>query len=86
VVQTATDVITSETTWLFSSSGGCQRTVVSNSVLQGFPMTQVSPCSYTLAGGRITVQFAGTTGSVSFAVTVNGGSLFLDGVQFMRIG
>ena len=40
VVQTQTDVITSETTWLFSSNGACQRTVVTNSVLQGFPETQ----------------------------------------------
>jgi hypothetical protein len=86
VVQTSTDVITSETTWTFSVGGGCQRTVVSNSVLQGFPETQVSPCSYTLAGGQVTISYSGTSGSVSFSVSVSGNSLFLGGVQFMRIG
>jgi hypothetical protein len=85
VVRTQTDVITSETTWIFSAGGGCQRTVVSNSVLQNVPVTQVSPCSYTLSSGRVTIRFDNTSGSVSFAVALSGGSLFLDGVPFARI-
>ena len=86
VVRTPTDVVTSETTWIFSTGGGCQRTVVSNSVLQDVPVTQVTACSYSLASGRVTVRYEGTTGSVSFAVSTGSGSLFLDGVEFTRIG
>jgi hypothetical protein len=81
-----TDIVTSETTWVFSAGGGCQRTVVSSSLVEGIPRTQVSPCSYSLAGGRVTVSFTGTSGSVSFSVSVSGNTLFLDGVQFTRVG
>jgi hypothetical protein len=81
-----TDVVTSETTWMFSASGTCQRTVVSNSVLQNVPVTQISPCSYSVAGGVATIHFDGTGGTVSFSVVVSGGTLFLGGVQFQRIG
>ena len=86
VVQTATDVITSETTWMFSAGGGCQRTVVSNSVLQDVPTTQYSPCSYSVAGGVATIHFDGTSGTVAFSVLVSGGKLFLGGVEFQKIG
>ncbi|MBI4503174.1 MAG: hypothetical protein HY700_18715 [Gemmatimonadetes bacterium] len=86
VVQTQTDVITSETTWLFATGGACERTVVTNSVLQGFPETQRSPCSYTVAGSTATIHFDGTSGTVSFSVFVSGNKLFLGGVEFVRIG
>jgi hypothetical protein len=86
VVQTQMDVMTSETTWVFGTGGGCQRTVVSESLLEGFPRTQVSPCSYTVAGSRVSIQFDATSGTVSFSVQVSSSTLTLDGVQFSRIG
>ncbi len=80
------DLVTSETTWLFSGGGSCRRTVVSNSVLEGCPRTQVTPCSYSVAGGRVTVRYDGSSSDVSFSVVVSGNTLFLNGVEFSRIG
>lgn len=85
VIQTADDVISSETVWLFGSDGACERRRTTTSVRAGFAETLVDPCRYTLAGGRVTIQFTATSGSVSFTAVVNGGRLFLDGVEFRRI-
>jgi hypothetical protein len=84
VVQTTDDVLSSETTWVFSSDESCERTVVTTSVLAGFPDTVRSPCSYTLAGPAITIRFDGTTGSVTFTAVVGRDTLTLDGVEFAR--
>jgi hypothetical protein len=85
VVQTADDVLSSETTWVFSSDDSCERTVVTTSVLAGFPDTVLSPCTYTLAGPAITIRYDGTTGSVTFTVVIVRDTLTLDGVEFARV-
>jgi hypothetical protein len=84
IVQTTDDVITSETTWLFSQGPGCERTVVSSSVLLGTAQVQRSPCTYQVGSGRVTVQFQ-VGGPVSFSANVSGGRLLLDGVEFARV-
>lgn len=85
ILQTQNDVVTSETTWIFSAGGGCERTVVSHSVAAGVPATQRSSCSYQLASGRVTIQF-GSGGPVQFTVSVGSNRLFLSGVEFTRVG
>ncbi len=85
VMTTADDVITSETTWTFGPGGGCERTVVTTSVLAGSSDTERAPCTYRLDGSTITITF--TTGTpVTFSVRVTGDRLFLDGVEFIRVG
>jgi hypothetical protein len=86
VVQTQMDVVTSETTWVFSTGGGCQRTVTSTSLVEGFPRTTVTTCSYGVSAGRVSITFSGSTSPVSFTVLMSGNTLFLDGQQFTRVG
>jgi hypothetical protein len=86
IVRTQTDIITSETTWIFSAGGGCQRTVVSTSFVEGIPLTTRVSCSYHLVNGTVTIQFSSGGPPVSFGVQLSGGHLFLGGTEFVRIG
>ncbi len=85
MVETSDDVVTSETTWVFTAGGSCERTVVSRSLAAGFSDTTRQGCTYELSGDRLTITFAGTGGTATFTARVSGDSLFLDGVEFRRV-
>lgn len=89
ILQLVGDIQTATTTWSFDAAGGCSKTVVTLSAVEGFPRTRVRPCSYTVRGADVAVRFAGDTGDTSFPFSFEGFSpnrLILGGFTFDRIG
>ena len=83
VIQTADDVLSSETLWIFASDGACERRLTTTSVSAGFSDTVTSACTWEATGPAVSITFSGG-GTVSFSAAVHGNSLFLDGVEFRR--
>lgn len=83
VLQTPTDITTSETTWLFAPEGSCERSVATTTVSAGYTDTVRSPCTWSVAGSTVTVNYTGA-GTAQFSWSLHGATLYLSGVPFAR--
>ena len=89
LLQLVGDIQTITTTWSFDAAGGCSKTVVTLSAVEGLPRASVRPCGYAVRGDDVAVRFAGDTGETSFPYSFEGFSpnrLSLGGFTFDRIG
>lgn len=87
MVQVPGDVQTWTTIWRFGSDGGCQQTVETESLVEGFPRTTERACTYLTSVGTITIAYAGG-GSLTFDyffASFSPDRLVLDGFEYERI-
>ena len=87
VVQVPGDLQTWTTVWRFDVDGGCRQTVETESLAEGFPRVTERPCTYTTAGGEITISYVGA-GVVTFDFSFAAFSpdrLVLDGFEYERL-
>ena len=76
------------TTWEFNSDGTCSHVTVTQSLIEGIPLTRVRNCRYEVPGSVVRVTYAGAPCSVDFDFTFANFSpdrLVLDGFEFERI-
>ncbi len=76
------------TIWEFRDDASCEHTTVTESLVEGLPLTRVRLCRYGLNGATMLVTYSGATGSVAFDFAFAGFSpdrLVLDGFEFDRI-
>ena len=88
VVQVPGDLQTWTTTWQFGDGGTCRRTMVTESLAEGFPRTTDRACTWTVSGSEITIAFL-EGGTLTFEFSFAGFSpdrLVLDGFEYQRIG
>ena len=87
VIEVPGDLQTTTTTWRFDAEGGCRRTMVTESLVEGFPRTTVNDCTWATNGGEVTISFAGggsLTFDFSFAA-LDPDRLVLDGFEYQRL-
>jgi hypothetical protein len=86
VVEVPDDVQTWTTVWRFDAEGTCRHTVVTESLVEGFPRTTERACTWTVNDVQIAVSFAGG-GSLAIEFSFAGLSpdrLVLDGFEYQR--
>ena len=86
VVEVTGDIQTWTTTWRFDADGACRQTIVTESLVEGFPRTTERVCTWTSSGFEVTIAFAGG-GSLTFDYAFAGLSpdrLVLDGQEYER--
>jgi hypothetical protein len=87
VIEVPGDLQTWTTTWRFDADGTCRRTIVTESLAEGFPRATVRTCTWTTAAGEITIAFTGG-GALTFHYSFAGFSpdrLVLDGYEYHRL-
>lgn len=88
VVQLPADLQTTTIVWRFAADGSCRRTVTTESLVEGFPRTTVTECTYVADGAEVDVTYAGATEPVSFPyslVAFSRDRLLLDGIEYQRV-
>lgn len=83
----SSDVVTQTTEWVFDSAGFCQRSITTESAVEGFPRQNRRGCSYAISAQTITITWDdGTVNefSLSFA-GFDPDRLVLDGLGYDRV-
>jgi hypothetical protein len=86
LIEVPGDTQTWTTTWQFDAAGTCRRTLVVESLAEGFARTTDRACTFAVTGGNVTIAFVGG-GTLSFAFSLAGFSpdrLVLDGFEYHR--
>jgi hypothetical protein len=86
LIEVPGDTQTWTTTWQFDAAGTCRRTLVVESLAEGFARTTDRACTFAVTGGNVTIAFVGG-GTLSFAFSFAGFSpdrLVLDGFEYHR--
>jgi hypothetical protein len=86
LIEVPGDTQTWTTTWQFDAAGTCRRTLVVESLAEGFARTTDRACTFAVTGGNVTIAFVGG-GTLSFAFSFAGFSpdrLVLDGFEYQR--
>lgn len=87
VTEAPGDLQTRTITWRFEAGGDCRRTIVSESLVEGFPRSTVRDCTYVPAAFDIAVTFTDIAEAVSLSYSFAGLSsdrLVLDGLEYIR--
>lgn len=76
------------TRWLFGLNQACRFTQVTESLVEGFPRTEIRPCTWTTSNGILTVTFTDNGEVLPMEYDFAGldpNRLVLDGIEYHRL-
>ncbi|MFL5516925.1 MAG: hypothetical protein ACJ8DJ_12255 [Gemmatimonadales bacterium] len=88
LIQVADDLQRWTTTWRFDAGGTCRQTIVTESVVEGFPRTSERSCTFLTRESSVAITYAGGA-TATFEFSFAGFSpdrLVLDGSEYQRLG